>query len=162
MLRLLVSTRFHILFHSPARGSFHLSFAVLVRYRSRAVLSLTGWSRLIHARFHVPRTTWDAPRVIAVFAYRTITVYGASFQTLQLTSINLTLESRYPVETFVPMVWAIPLSLAATKGVTVLFYFLPGTKMFQFPGLPHSTLFYSGRCRRHYSTGLPHSDTHGS
>ena len=100
--------------------------------------------------------------MVVVFAYRTITVSGAHFHTLQLTISYLVLESRYPVETFVSMVWAIPLSLAATKGVTVLFYFLPGTKMFQFPGLPLSTLFYSGRSRRHYSTGLPHSDTHGS
>lgn len=50
------------------------------------------------------------------------------------------IESRYPSETFVLLVWPIPLSLAATKGVTVLFYFLPGTKMFQFPDLPRSNL----------------------
>ena len=29
-----VSTRFQVLFHSPSRGTFHLSLAVLVRYRS--------------------------------------------------------------------------------------------------------------------------------
>ena len=33
-LRPLVGARFQDLFHSPARGSFHLSFTVLVRYRS--------------------------------------------------------------------------------------------------------------------------------
>ena len=33
-LRPLVGARFQVLFHSPARGSFHLSFTVLVRYRS--------------------------------------------------------------------------------------------------------------------------------
>lgn len=92
--------------------------------------------------------------MVKVFAYRTITVSGAHFHTLQLTYSNLVIESRYPVETFVPTVWAIPLSLAATKGVTVLFYFLPGTKMFQFPGLPHSTLFYSGWCHRHSLGGV--------
>ena len=32
-LRLLVSTRFQVLFHSPARGTFHLSLTVLVHYR---------------------------------------------------------------------------------------------------------------------------------
>ena len=33
-LRLLVRIRFQGLFHSPRRGSFHLSLTVLVRYRS--------------------------------------------------------------------------------------------------------------------------------
>ena len=33
-LPLLVSTRFQVLFHSPHRGSFHLSLTVLVHYRS--------------------------------------------------------------------------------------------------------------------------------
>jgi len=70
------------------------------------------------------------------FAYRTITVYGAAFQLLQLYSSHLLMESRYPNETYVSLVWAVPLSLAATEGVTVLFSFLPGNKMFQFPGLP--------------------------
>jgi hypothetical protein len=32
-LRLLVSIRFQVLFHSPNRGSFHLSLTVLVHYR---------------------------------------------------------------------------------------------------------------------------------
>ena len=33
-LPLLVGTRFQVLFHSPRRGSFHLSLTVLVHYRS--------------------------------------------------------------------------------------------------------------------------------
>lgn len=33
-LLLLVSIRFQELFHSPNRGTFHLSLTVLVRYRS--------------------------------------------------------------------------------------------------------------------------------
>ena len=34
VLRPLVGARFQELFHSPVRGSFHLSLTVLVRYRS--------------------------------------------------------------------------------------------------------------------------------
>ena len=34
VLRPLVGTRFQELFHSPVRGAFHLSFTVLVHYRS--------------------------------------------------------------------------------------------------------------------------------
>ena len=33
-LRLIVGMQFQVLFHSPNRGSFHLSLAVLVHYRS--------------------------------------------------------------------------------------------------------------------------------
>ena len=51
------------------------------------------------------------------------------------------MESRYPSKTDVLKVWALPLSLAATEGVTVLFSFPPGNKMFQFPGLPRYTLW---------------------
>ena len=36
VLRLVVGARFQVLFHSPQRGSFHLSLTVLVRYRSSA------------------------------------------------------------------------------------------------------------------------------
>ena len=43
-LRPVVSTQFQILFHSPRRGSFHLSLTVLVRYRSSHVFSLGGWT----------------------------------------------------------------------------------------------------------------------
>jgi len=43
-LRLVVSIQFQILFHSPRRGSFHLSLTVLVRYRSSRVFSLGGWA----------------------------------------------------------------------------------------------------------------------
>src|SRR5207253_7560731 len=36
-LGLLVGTRFQVLFHSPRRGTFHLSLTVLVHYRSPRV-----------------------------------------------------------------------------------------------------------------------------
>jgi hypothetical protein len=52
------------------------------------------------------------------------------------------------------MVWAVPRSLAATRGITDLFYFLPGTKMFQFPDLPPRTLCIQVRVTRHYSSGV--------
>ena len=43
-LRLLVGLRFQVLFHSPYRGTFHLSLTVLVHYRSVCVFSLGGWT----------------------------------------------------------------------------------------------------------------------
>jgi hypothetical protein len=44
VLRPLVGIRFQVLFHSPNRGSFHLSLTVLVHYRSSRVFSLGRWT----------------------------------------------------------------------------------------------------------------------
>jgi hypothetical protein len=44
VLGLLVGTRFQVLFHSPRRGTFHLSLTVLVHYRSPRVFSLREWT----------------------------------------------------------------------------------------------------------------------
>ena len=56
-LRPLVGVRFQILFHSPRRGSFHLSLTVLVRYRSSRIFSLGQWSARFPTRFLVSRGT---------------------------------------------------------------------------------------------------------
>jgi hypothetical protein len=55
----LVSVRFQVLFHSLVQGSFHLSFTVLVHYRSLNVFSLSGWFRQIPTGFLVSRGTQD-------------------------------------------------------------------------------------------------------
>ena len=41
----------------PFRGSFRLSLAVLVHYRSPVVLSLTWWSTQIHPGLHETQAT---------------------------------------------------------------------------------------------------------
>ena len=43
----------------------------------------------------------------------------------------------------IPVVWADPLSLAATDGVAKLLSLPPGTKMFQFSGLASLTYVFS-------------------
>ena len=45
--------------NSPQRGSFHFSVALLFTIGRQGVLSLGGWSPLLHARFHEPRATLD-------------------------------------------------------------------------------------------------------
>ena len=55
----LVGRWLQVLFHSPNRGAFHLSLAVLVHYRLPGVFSLIRWSGQIHTVFHVHRATWD-------------------------------------------------------------------------------------------------------
>ncbi len=43
----------------PSRGSFHLSFTVLVHYRSRILFSLGEWSPQIHTGFLVSDATYE-------------------------------------------------------------------------------------------------------
>ena len=80
VLRPLVDAWFQILFHSPRRGSFHLSLTVLVHYRSSRVFSLGPWSALLPTRFLVSRGTQDPGRRVIPFVYRAVTVSGRPFQ----------------------------------------------------------------------------------
>ena len=68
------------------------------------------------------RGTWGSSKVNQSFAYGAITHYGRPFQTAQLLIINPTLRSRNPDTTEVILVWATPRSLAATDGITIVFF----------------------------------------
>ncbi len=63
-------------------------------------------------------------------------------------------------QTLLPVVWAVPGSLAATAGITRLFSFPAGTKMFQFPALASGG--YEFTTRYPLLDGLPHSEIPGS
>src|SRR5437868_4302312 len=82
-LQLLVSVWFQILFHSPRRGSFHLSLTVLVHYRSSRVFSLGGWTP------HLP-TGLACPAVLVCkqcagpVVYGAVTLCGCPFQNTRL------------------------------------------------------------------------------
>ena len=90
--------------HHPLRGSDTLSAhgcrfsftpltAVLFTFPSRYlstighqnVFSLIPWSGRVHAKFHVHRVTQGTARVLSVFGYGSLTLYGAVFQSLHLT-----------------------------------------------------------------------------
>jgi hypothetical protein len=84
-LWLTVGRRFQDLFHSPRRGTFHRSLAVLVRYRSRGVCSLGAWSPQLPAGFLVSRGTHvPSPGRPAGTGYGALTPCGAPFQALRL------------------------------------------------------------------------------
>ena len=53
---MLVSMQFQVLFHSPNRGSFHLSLTVLVHYRSQ--MSIEPWKMVLPNSHRVPRVPW--------------------------------------------------------------------------------------------------------
>ena len=59
VLPLSVGIWFQVLFHSPCRGSFHCSLALLFAIGRQLVFSLGGWSPRIHTEFRVLDATWD-------------------------------------------------------------------------------------------------------
>ena len=89
VLRPVVGVRFQVLFHSPCRGSFHLSVTVLVRYRLPNVFSLGRWSARVPTGFHVSRRTQDARQLSLNFTYGAVTLFGRPSQTVLLPSFNL-------------------------------------------------------------------------
>jgi hypothetical protein len=63
------------------RRSFHLSLTVLCTIGHELVFSLGGWSPQIRTGFLVPRPTRVLQsRAYSHFAYGTLTLYGATFQ----------------------------------------------------------------------------------
>lgn len=83
-LRPLVGTWFQNLFHSPCRGSFHLSLALLFAIGHQGVLSLARWAALLHARFHGSGATREIHWSPKPFAYRAVTCSGQTFQSVRL------------------------------------------------------------------------------
>ena len=58
-------------------------------------------------------------------------------------------------------VWALPISLAATFGISVI-YFPAGTEMVHFPALAHTDLCIQSAVTGVHPVGFPHSDIPGS
>jgi hypothetical protein len=58
-------------------------------------------------------------------------------------------------------VWAFPISLAATFGISVI-YFPSGTEMVHFPELAHTDLCIQSAVTRVHLVGFPHSEIPGS
>ena len=105
------------------------------------------------------RPTQDTTINIYNYVYRTITFCGLTFQKCSTSYIYQILWSYNPVIAKTTTVWAIPRSIATTKGITGLFSFPPGTKMFQFPGFAPTR--FLGRMPRLHRGGFPHSETCG-
>ena len=70
------------------------------------------------------------------FAYRTVTVCGATFQRLPLTTCLAITRSYNPAEAGTSAVWALPRSLATPGGIIVYFLFLRVLRCFSSPRSP--------------------------
>ena len=116
-----------MLFTFPSRYWFAIGLSGL--------FSLAGWSRRIRAEFLVLRVTQDTTRP----HFDSNTGLSPSVIELSRTFFSrseyhaVVLLPRWCIAT--PTVWALPRSLATTRGIISLFSLPPGTKMFQFPGL---------------------------
>ena len=88
-LRPVVSTQFQILFHSPRRGSFHLSLTVLLRYRSSRVFSLGGWTPQLHTMLACIALLRILAATLA-YDYGALTLFDRPSQTIRLTLTPLT------------------------------------------------------------------------
>ena len=108
----------------------------------------------------MPRGTRGHPRVIQGFGYGVITHYDRTFQTVLLPIINLMSGPHNPYVTEVTQVWAVPLSLATTQGISVDFcsYGYLDVSVHRVRFL-HLCIQYRILSKL---SGFPHSDTSGS
>lgn len=117
-----VSVWFQVLFHSPVWGTFHLSFTVLVRYRS--LRSIQPY-RMVPADSdrisHVPPYSGYC-QVVLIFHVQGYHLLWLTFPGNSVIKIHSTLQSYNPLKAQTIRVWAIPRSLAATKGITIVFF----------------------------------------
>ena len=87
VLLLLVSLRFHVLFHSPPGVLFTFPSRYCFTIGHLLVFSLTRWSSRIHTGFHVPHATRDTIKIVLIFGYKIFTFYDIAFQLFHLIKI---------------------------------------------------------------------------
>ena len=143
----------------PSRGPFHLSLTVLCSIGHWVVFSLTGWSPLFPAGFLVSRGTLD-PAV----SFR-VSLTGLSPSPAGLSS---SVPLPFPNHLCGPNpgvlrtpVWAPPVSLAATPGITFVFS-SSGYLDVSVRRVPLRALWIHARMHKVSLCGFPHSDTRGS
>ena len=135
-LRPLVSVWFQVLFHPVVHGTFHLSFTVLVHYRS--LRSIQPYQMVLaNSNGASPTPPYSGYYLsLTVYIYRALTFYGLVSHPVQL-DVNSIMQSYNPCLAVTKQVWAPARSLATTCAITKLFSPPPGTQMFQFPGFAH-------------------------
>ena len=116
---MIVSKWFQVLFHSAPAVLFIFPSWYWFTIGHIGVFSLTGWSRLLPSGFHVPRRTQDSSRTLRNFVYRVCTFSDWAFNLIRLSLRCCFFWSYYPSSR---LVWALPISLATTFGITFVFF----------------------------------------
>ena len=113
--RISFTPRTGVLFTFPSRYSFTIGHT--------RVFSLGGWSPRFHARLLGSGVTQELHYAqFIVFAYRAVTVSGGPFQATS-TDVAVRVCGSYNPAATRTAVWALPRSLAATRGISVDFSF---------------------------------------
>ncbi len=156
-LRPLVSARFQVLFHSVIHGSFHLSFTVLVHYRSLS--SIQPWQMVLP----------DSNRISPVPLYSGYCYVINHFIIRDYHPLRLTFPgySNNSLQSFVAVlqpqlcrnIIGLGSSAFARHYLRNHYYFLLlwVLRCFSSPRSPHPKVVIHLQC-----TGLPHSDIYGS
>src|SRR3954449_3683641 len=154
----LVGTRFQVLFHSPSGVLFTFPSRYLSAIGHLGVLSLGGWSPQLRTAFHgsgptQERATEDhalsptglLPTVAQVFHKLRLTHgFVTSARVCTPWKTRPTTPGRQRVHAYTCPVWADPLSLATTQGVSVDFL-SSGYLDVSVPPLASAGPMYSGR-----------------
>ena len=108
-------------FSLPSRGSFHLSLTVLYSIGHMVVFSLRRWSSFLPSGFLVSRRTPDScSRRTDLSSTGLLPSLAALSNAIQLYSSDRLYGSATPDVRRLP-VWPLPISLAATLRITVVF-----------------------------------------
>ena len=145
MLPRLVNIRFQKLFTPLAGVLFTFPSRYWFTIGHQVVFSLGKWSSQLPTGLHVSRCTQVPSTVHSVFVYGAITLFGRPSQAARLAarcpSLLLPKQPNGPTTPHeIHVVWALPLSLATTSGISVLISFPEGTEMFQFPSFATPSL----------------------
>src|SRR5688500_5622885 len=117
------------------RRSFHRSLTVLSTIGHELVFSLGGWSPLIRTGFLVPRPTRVlCPHAYSHFAYGTLTLSGATFQSPSAMLSARLARAPQPRKGH-PLRFRLFPFRSPLLRESRLISLPPGTEMFQFPGL---------------------------
>ena len=103
---------FRVLFTFPSRYSFTIGLS--------GVFSLTRWCWQIQPEFHLLRHTQD-PRPSVILTNTGLSPPTVTFSTVFSFKLLQLRRSYYPTTAATIVVWAVPLSLATTRGITVVF-----------------------------------------
>ncbi len=150
--------RFQVLFHSPPGVLFTFPSRYWFAIGHRVVFSLSGWSPMIPAGFHVPRRTQVPPRSMSSLRIRVSHPLRIPFPwDSPDSSCHLSRRSYNPG---LCPVWAPPLSLAATYGIDFSF----SSCRYLDVSVPCVLPRHDGRhaVSASKAEGFPHSDIGGS
>ncbi len=134
----LVSGWFQVLFHSLVQGSFHLSFTVLVHYRSSGTIQ--PWQMVLPYSLRIPRVPSYSgnPTPLYHLTCTGLSPFSSTLSIVCSTYDKSDYSAPHPKDAVTSLVWARTSSIASTKVFTFCFLFLRLLRCFSSPGSPLS------------------------